>query len=189
MAALVVLYDACVLYPAPLRDLLMYLALTGLFQAKWSDRIHEEWIRNVLKNRSDLKREQLERVRALMDAHVRDGKVAGYEHLIETVVLPDPNDRHVLAAAIAGNANVILTFNLKDFPRSSLEPYRVETCHPDRFVADLLERDAETVCAAVKRHRASLRYPPKTVEEYLAVMAQQGLSQTVGILRDFADLL
>lgn len=189
MASLAVLYDACVLYPAPLRDMLMYLALTGLFQAKWSDQIHEEWIRNVLKNRSDLKREQLERVRALMDANVRDGKVEGYEHLIETVVLPDPNDRHVLAAAIAGNANLILTFNLKDFPYTSLEPYHIAAHHPDRFITDLLDRDAQTVCAAVKRHRASLRYPPKTVDEYLAVIKQQGLSATVTVLRGFVDVL
>ncbi len=189
MASPTVLYDACVLYPAPLRDLLMYLALTGLFQAKWSNQIHDEWIRNVLKNRPDLKREQLERTRELMDAHVRDGRVEDYEHLIEAVTLPDPDDRHVLAAAIASNANLILTFNRKDFPRPSLEPYDIEARHPDKFIADLLDRDAETVCAAVKRHRASLRYPPKTVDEYLAIIEQQGLSATVAILRGFAEVL
>lgn len=189
MAALVVLYDACVLYPAPLRDLLMYLALTGLFQAKWSDQIHEEWIRNVLQNRPDLKREQLERVRMLMDAHVRDGKVECYEALIETVVLPDPNDCHVLAAAIAGNASLILTFNLKDFPQTALAPHVIETRHPVQFILELIERDAETVCTAVRRHRASLRYPSKTVTEYLVILAKQGLSRTVASLHNYADVL
>ena len=82
-----VLYDACVLYPAPLRDLLLRLALTDLYRARWSDAIHEEWIRAVLRNRPDLSRQQLERTRALMNAHVRDK-------------LPDPEDCQVLAAAI-----------------------------------------------------------------------------------------
>ena len=75
----------------------MHLALTDLFRTKWSAAIHEEWIRNVLKARPDLKREQLERTRSLMDAHVRDCLVEGYEPLVESIELPDPNDRHVLA--------------------------------------------------------------------------------------------
>jgi len=87
--------DACVLHPAPLRDLLMHLALTDLFRAKWTDAIHEEWIRSVLENRLDLTREQLERTRQLMNAHVRDCLVTNYEDLIPVLTLPDPDDRHV----------------------------------------------------------------------------------------------
>ena len=67
-----VLYDACVLYPAPLRDLLMHVAVTDLYRAKWTDAIHDEWTRNVLKDRPDLKPEQLQRTRELMNSHVRD---------------------------------------------------------------------------------------------------------------------
>jgi hypothetical protein len=94
-----VIYDACVLYPAPLRDLLMQLALTDLFKARWTDQIHEEWIQALLRwEKYD--RIILERTRELMDASVRDAKVSGYEELIEALVLPDPDDRHVLAAAI-----------------------------------------------------------------------------------------
>ena len=81
--------DACVLYPAPLRDLLMHLALTDLFRAKWTEAIHEEWIRSVLENRPDLTRGQLERTRQLMDAHVRDCIVTDYEDLIPALTLPD----------------------------------------------------------------------------------------------------
>ena len=72
MAACIALYDACVLYPAPLRDFLMHLALTGLFQAKWTNEIHEEWIRNVLSNRPDLQREILERTRDLINLYAMD---------------------------------------------------------------------------------------------------------------------
>ena len=79
-----VLYDSCVLYPAPLRDLLMHLALTDLFRAKWTNEIHDEWIRSVLINRSDLKREILERTRVLMNNHVRDCLVENYQELIPT---------------------------------------------------------------------------------------------------------
>ena len=101
-----VVYDACALYPAPLRDFLMRLALTDLFRARWSDMIHDEWIRNVLAQRPDLKPEDLERTRSLMNAHVRDCLVAGFEHLIPSVKLPDADDRHVVAAAIHGGASL-----------------------------------------------------------------------------------
>lgn len=112
-----VVYDACVLYPAPLRDLLMRLALTDLYRARWTDRIHDEWMHSVLKQRPDLKREDLERTRELMNAHVRDCLVTGFEYLIPVVELPDPDDRHVVAAAIHAGADLIVTFNLQDFPR------------------------------------------------------------------------
>ena len=95
MSNFTVVYDACVLYPAPLRDLLMHLALTDLFRAKWTDAIHEEWMRSVLENRPDLRREQLERTRDLMNSHVRDCLVTNYEELVSALTLPDPDDRLV----------------------------------------------------------------------------------------------
>ena len=100
MANFSAVYDACVLYPAPIRDLLLQLALSDLFRAHWTNDIHDEWTRNVLKNRPDLTAEQLQRTRELMDANVRDCLVTGYESLIPSLELPDENDRHVLAAAI-----------------------------------------------------------------------------------------
>jgi hypothetical protein len=96
-----VVYDACVLYPAPLRDFLMWLGLSGQFRARWSAQIHNEWKRNLLANRSDLTGEQLDRTSALMDKAIPDGLVTGYEPLIEGLTLPDADDRHVLAAAQA----------------------------------------------------------------------------------------
>jgi predicted nucleic acid-binding protein len=134
VVAYTALYDSCVLYPAPLRDLLMRLAMTDLFRAKWTDAIHEEWIRRVLEDRSDLIRPQLERTRELMNAYVRDCLVTNYEHLVKAIELPDPDDRHVLAAAIHGHADVIVTFNLDDFPAGVLQRYGVEALHPDQFI-------------------------------------------------------
>lgn len=178
-----VVYDACVLYPAPLRDLLMHLALTDLYRARWSDAIHDEWIRGVLAKRSDLTLQQLERTRQLMNSHVRDSLVAGFEYLIPSIALPDPDDRHVVAAAIHGGADLIVTFNLDDFPAAALQPYNLTAQHPDDFVVDLYDLNPAKVLEAVAAHRRSLRNPPKTVDEYLDTLAAQGLTQTVALLR------
>jgi len=173
MAAFTVVYDACVLYPAPLRDLLMRLALTDLFRAKWTNAIHED--------RPDLSRPQLERTRDLMNDKVRDGLVEGYEYLIPSIELPDPNDRHVVAAAIHARADAIVTFNLKDFPAAALAPLRFEALHPDDFIRHQIDLGMVAVLEAVRRHRASLRNPPKTTAEYLETLERQSLPKTVAI--------
>ncbi|MBI1902310.1 MAG: PIN domain-containing protein [Planctomycetia bacterium] len=187
MGQLTVVYDACVLYPAPLRDLLMHLAITDLVHAKWTAHIHDEWMRSVLKERPDLTRKQLERTRDLMDAHVRDCLVTGYEDLIPALSLPDPDDRHVLAAAIRAGADVIVTFNLTDFPSEALAKYGIEALHPDVFVRQLLDVAPKLVCLAAKRQRASLKNPPRSVEEFLATLERLEMTQTVARLRDFAE--
>ena len=138
MSGYTALYDACVLYPAPLRDLLLQLALTGLFRARWSATIHDEWTRNVLLDRPDLTAAQLQHTRALMDAAVPDALGAGYEKLIPSLTLPDPDDRHVLAAALRGRCDVIVTYNLKDFPAEILSADDIEAQHPDEFIGHLL---------------------------------------------------
>ena len=188
-ATFTVIFDACVLYPAPLRDLLMHLAMTGLFRARWTDQIHDEWTRNVLTKRPDLKPEQLHRTRELMNAHALDCLVTGYELLISGLSLPDPNDRHVLAAAIRARADVIVTFNLKDFPAEHLEEFGIEAQHPDEFVTHQIDLDAGLVCTDVKRQRQNLKNPPRTALELLATFEAQGLPQTVLRLKKFAELL
>lgn len=184
-----VVYDACVLYPSPLRSFLMYLAMTDLFRARWSGDIHEEWMRSVEADYPDITREQVERIRDLMDAHVRDCLVTGYESLIEGLTLPDPDDRHVFAAAIKCGADMIVTFNLKDFPEENLRPYNLEAAHPDDFIKYQLDLAPHIVCAAAKRHRQSMKNPPKTVAEYLLSLERQGLTQTVTVLRQYAELI
>lgn len=94
------LFDACVLYPAPLRDLLMWLALTDLFKASWTYEIHDAWIRKVLADRPDLRPEQLERTQQLMNTKVRDCLVTGYENLIEKLKLPDQVRRSALRGGL-----------------------------------------------------------------------------------------
>lgn len=183
MAALTVFYDANVLYPAELRNFLMHLAVTGLFRAKWSAAVHEEWISNLLKNRQDLTREKLERTRQLMDKATLDALVEGYENLIPSLTLPDPNDRHVLAAAIHGGAQIIVTMNLRDFPNEVLQQYEIEALHPDEFILQLIENAPDVVLNAAEMHRQSLKNPPKSVEEFLASLEAQGLLKSVTVLR------
>ena len=151
--------DACVLYPAPLRDFLMHLALLDLFRARWTEEIHTEWSRNVLRQRPDLKQEQLQRTRELMNLHVRDAIVKGYEHLIAELTLPDIDDRHVLAAAIHSQSDFVVTFNLRDFPAATLAAYGVKAIHPDNFVLTLFALDEERVHLAAERQRRSLKNP------------------------------
>jgi hypothetical protein len=182
-------YDSCVLYPAPLRDLLIDLAVTDLFRARWTDAIHDEWIRNVLNDRPDLTQDQLERTRRLMNDHVRDALVVGFESLIPPLMLPDLDDRHVLAAAIRCGADVIVTFNTRHFPGDALRPFGIEARVPDDFLTDQLDLAENVVIAAVKRTRERLKNPPKTVQEYLETLDRQRLPNTVSILRRFAARL
>jgi hypothetical protein len=182
-------YDACVLYPAPLRDLLMWLGLSGRFRARWSPQIHDEWKRNLLINRPDLTSAQLDRTSGLMDLAIPDGLVTGYEALIAGLTLPDADDRHVLAAAIRCNASVIVTFNEKDFPSSALAPYGIEAQHPDFFIDNLFDLDQAAVVAAAQRQRASLKNPALDVDRYLDVLLRQGLAQTAKALATYRAIL
>lgn len=183
MARLVVFLDANVLYPADLRSFLMYLAVSGLIQARWSDQVHEEWISSLLENRPDLTRGQLERTRELMDKNAIDSLVTGFEHLMPSLDLPDKNDRHVLAAAIHCKASVIVTRNLKDFPLDSLKPFGLAPQHPDELILRLIEEAPERVCEAAETHRLSLKNPPKTVSKYLEALELQGIPKSVAALR------
>ncbi len=173
--------DACVLYPAPLRDFFMRLAVK-LYQPKWTNTIHEEWIRNVLKDRPDLTLAQLTRTRELMDRHGGGCLVTDYEALIPTLTLPDPDDRHVLAAAITAQTPIIVTFNLRDFPAHNLIAYNVRAEHPDDFAADLYRSEPELFVSLVQQHRSALVKPSIAVEEYLARLSQCELKKTVALL-------
>jgi hypothetical protein len=161
----------------------MQLALTGLFQARWTEQIHDEWTRSVLATRPDILPGSLARCRQLMDAHVPDCLIAGYEALIPTLTLPDPNDRHVLAAAIHGCVGAIVTFNLSDFPAPTLEQFAITALHPDEFITQLYDEYPDSVLPAIRLHRASLKSPPTTPDEYLAAIERCQLPRTATRLR------
>jgi hypothetical protein len=185
----IALLDACVLYPAPLRDLLLRLAMSDLFCARWTDKIHDEWIKNLLGQRPDLTHEQLSRTRLLMNQCVPDCLVTGYAEFEAALYLPDPHDRHVLAAAIKCGASVIVTANLRDFPATELRKHEIDALHPDDFVCLLFEISATTVCAAVQQQRQQLKNPPKSVDELLEILRRLNMPKTVTALRERRELL
>ena len=183
MARLTALLDANVLYPAGLRDVLLRLADQYLYAPLWSADIHAEWMRSLLLDRPDLDAAVLERTRAVMDEYFPDAVVTGYEPSAAGLGLPDAGDRHVLAAAIRGQADVIVTGNLRDFPVGRLAPHGLVAQHPDTFVSGLFEADPGAVLAAVRGHRAALRNPPRSAADHLAALEDMGLVRTASLLR------
>lgn len=184
-----VVLDACVLYPAPLRDLLLSLAEDGLFRARWSDSIHEEWIRNLLLNRDDLSREKLLRTVGLMNQAIEDATITGFDYLIPALALPDADDRHVLAAAIVGHADAIVTFNLRDFPEQATQAHGVEVLHPDDFLVAQYDLAPIGVLTVVKSMRERLRKPPRTAIELIETLEAQSLPEFCKKLRQAAELI
>jgi hypothetical protein len=181
--------DASVLYPALLRDILMRLALRDVFHARWSAQVHDEWMSALIRNRPDIPYARIERTRHLMDTHIQNALVEGYEHRIEALTLPDADDRHVLAAAIHCGAGIIVTANLRDFPIAVLAGFGIEAAHPDAFILGLFDDNQDDVVAALGRLRASLKNPPHTAADLLADMKHQGLEATADALGVFIDAL
>ncbi len=173
----VVILDACVLYPAPIRDLLLNLADLEIYSPKWTEIIQDEWTRNLIKNRPDLTKSKLYRTVDAMNDAFPDAEVYSFEELIELLELPDDNDRHVLAAGIKCKADAIITFNTKDFPKEYLREYNIEVYTPDQFV-NLLERlNPAIVKQAFENQLDSLINPPMSKEELIRSLVKGGLKK------------
>jgi predicted nucleic acid-binding protein len=166
---LTVVLDACVLYPAPVRDILLSLAAEGLFKPKWTNHIQDEWLRNLLIKRTDLFEKDLKATIQAMNNAFPDANVENFETLIPNLNLPDKDDRHVLACAIRCNAAIITTFNLKDFPNSELNLYDIEVQNPDELICNLFDLDEGIACKAFDKMVNRLKNPPITKKQ--AVMA------------------
>lgn len=178
--------DANVLYPATLRSVLLELARSKAFRVLWSEQVHQEWMEALQRRHPHIPASRIARVRALMESYVEDATVSGYEPLIGGLTLPDPDDRHVLAAAIHGGANVIVTSNQRDFPAAVLAPYNIAAISPDAFILRLLEADPNLVFAGFEADRADLVNPPLTREQYFAALEHCGLVETAATLRILA---
>ena len=178
----VVVLDANLLYPFQLRNLLVQFGVDGVISPRWSARIHEEWIRNLVEaGRAPLDR--LRRTRDLMDRALPDADVKGWKQHMDGLVLPDPDDRHVLAAALAGGAGIILTMNLRDFPAPVMVTYEVRAVHPDGFLCDLHACDPELVRASAEAAHANLSRSTPSFADYLEALDRQGLPALAQRLR------
>lgn len=182
--------DACVLYPICVADALISMAAAELFAAKWTVRIEEEWVRNLEMKRPDLVG-KLDRRRELMKAAIPDWEVSGAAcaSVGSGLVLPDQKDVHVLAAAIAGHADCIVTLNIKDFPAEILDLYGICAIHPDDFLIAQFDLDPISALAALKEMRARSKNPPLSPEEFAAAFERNGLALMAEQLRDATDLV
>jgi hypothetical protein len=163
--------------------------MTRRFRARWTTQIHEEWTRNLLANRTDLTQQQLNRTVAMINNAVEDCLITGYEHIIEGLKLPDPNDRHVLAAAIRVGATAIVTMNLKDFPNTILNEFEIFAQHPDDFILDLADLEPPILERVAKEQRAILCNPPVSAKEFVANIRRQGLPGVANFLEERIDLI
>jgi predicted nucleic acid-binding protein len=181
--------DANVLYPALLRNVLMYLAVHWLFRPLWSEAIHVEWMAAVRREHPDVTERQVARTKRLMNENMPGATVSGYEKLIAGLVLPDVNDRHVLAAAIHGGASVVVTWNLKHFLAKALKPHGLSAQSPDAFVAGLIDQNPDAVVTALAELRSQLKSPPYSVDDLLAGLERQKMPTSVALLRPLAGRL
>lgn len=182
--------DACVLYPVSVADALISLAVAGLYAAKWTMAIEDEWSRNLELKRPEL-RGRLSARRENMRSAVPDWEVpvSAWQTLGACLDLPDPGDVHVLAAAIAGHADCIVTTNLKHFPADVLRPYGIEAIHPDDFLIAQLDLDEFAALAAFRDMRARKKNPAMNAEEFAHALERNGLVATANRLRPAAALI
>lgn len=167
-----VVLDTCVIYPAHLRDTLLRLAGRDLYRPLWSPAIIEELQRNLLKR--DLDPTAIGRTLELMHAAFPHAAVTGYEHLIDEMTC-DAKDRHVLATAVHANAAAIVTFNVSDFPPSSVNHLAIEVLHPDHFLLDLLDLAPRIVLAELSAQAAANRRAPNTLPALLDALRHAGV--------------
>jgi len=184
------LLDACVLYPLAMADALMSLATAGLFAAKWTARIESEWIAALEEKRPDLQG-RLDFRREHMREAIPDWEVPeeAWRACSGGLSLPDPDDVHVLAAALAGHADCIVTANLKDFPAEAVGALGIEVIHPDQFIVAQWDLDQLVAVAAFKRMRARWKRPSVTAEHFADAMERGGLPATAQRLREAIELI
>jgi hypothetical protein len=170
------------------RDLLLSLATAGLYHARWTADIHDEWTRNLTADRPELA-PHLPGIVAAMNSAVPDCLVENYQPLIGCVTLPDPKDQHVLAAAIAGHADAIVTFNIRHFPAEALARHGIEVQHPDDFVMNQLQLQELTAIEAIKKMRARWKNPERSAAELIDALEKRGLPFTAAHLKQASGLI
>jgi predicted nucleic acid-binding protein len=152
--------DACVLYPASIRDVLLSFAAESMYKVAWSAEVHNEWTRNLLLNRPDLTAGQLNRTIDAMNSAFPDALIEDYQMIVSSLILPDIDDRHVLAAAIRSKAAVIVTTNLRDFPIDIVSRWNIEIQHPDDFLSSQFELNPRSGGEAMRKILKRLKNPP-----------------------------
>ena len=177
-----VVIDANLLYPFHLRNLLVQLGVDAVIAPRWTPRIHAEWIGNLAAT-GRVPEDRLMLTLKLMNSALPEADVQGWEARMEGLALPDPDDCHVLAAALAAGARTILTMNLRDFPASALTPHGVAAVHPDDLLCGLHDADPALLRASTEAAQANLSRSTPSLAAYLDVLNRQGLPQFTHRLR------
>lgn len=183
------LLDANVLHPAFVRAAMLWFADERLFRPAWSPTILEEWRRSVKRRHPDLTDERVNVWQQLMVEQFPDAEITGYEPLINALNLPDPDDRHVLAAAIVGKCQGIITTNRKHFPLSAITPFAMEVVHPDDFIVNIIDIDPVRALTACRRHRQAMAATNPSPDQFLERFAAAGLVQAHARLSTNKELL
>lgn len=173
----VAVFDACILYPFHLRNIVVQAAVDRLVEARWTDAIHEEWIRNLAANAQAIPMERLQITRQLMNDALPTAMVTGYEEHVPAVALPDPNDRHIVAAAIAAKASLILTWNLRHFPEIELKKFGLQRMTPDEFLSGLFEKAPDLVIGCLANARRNLSKSQVSASDFIRILESQKLVQ------------
>jgi predicted nucleic acid-binding protein len=181
--------DANVLYGEFVRDMLLSLFYEGLFEAKWTEEITAEWVRHLLGNKPTLTREAVQNTVMKMHLIRPSPLVDNYQQFIDKADLPDRDDRHVLAAAIASDARKIVTWNLRDFPEKILAAFGIVAESPDKFLSDLVNEQPAEVARVFRNMRARRKKTANSVDEFFETMKRGGLGLTVRYLERYRDLL
>lgn len=170
--------DANVMFPVVVRDYLIWLSVYDLYSPMWSSKLIDEFTAIFEKKGLDVSQSKIQRQVDLMNRACPDALTLKYENLIDSVELPDENDRHVVAAAIKSNANVIVTYNLKDFPEDYLNSIGLNVVDPDSFIADMIDLSPERCCDAFREMVLKKKKPPYDEPQYIEILKRNGLAQT-----------
>lgn len=184
----VVILDANVLFPFRVRDILLTFAHEGLFRARFTEEIMTEWTRSLLEIKPDLEESVRAQVIALRQTF-DECFVTGHMPLVDGLQMPDPDDRHVLAAAIRCSAQVIVTENKRDFPAALLEEYDVEVLSADDMLVTTYELFPTVAAQALGKVRRRYRKPHMNVSEFLFDLTRAGLPKLAAIARRDIELL
>jgi hypothetical protein len=172
----VAVFDACILYPFHLRNIVVQAATDRLVAARWTDEIHDEWMRNVASAR-DVPMTKLQHLRQFMNETLPAAMVTGYQNHIGAVNLPDPDDRHVVAAGIAAGANLVLTWNLRHFPAQELQKFGLRRETPDDFLSHLYDEAPEVVIGSLAKSRRNLTKSKISAPDFITILDRQRLVQ------------
>ncbi len=181
--------DANVLYDGFLRDLLLSIFAAKMYEAKWTEKITEEWVGHLLENRSTVSEEKIRRTVFKMNAILPSPLVANYEQYIDQVTIPDKDDRHVVAAAMACGAQKIVTWNLADFPNNILKVFGIVAESPDKFIFDILIESPLAVVTIFKEIRERFKAPPLSVSDFFERLNKSRLAMTARHLEHYRELL